>query len=376
MRTTLRLAAFMVVSLALVGKSAWAQTATNKAAPIIPKSFGATSIKALGATAATGASGALQRFRILTLPTKGTLLLGATPITGPTNIAIADQGNLRYDPDATASSANYSFTYQAEFANVVTGPATFSLPVSNADCGQNSAVDFSERTVGENWKAQTGVTIGNTTVSTSKYNSSVPGGQTNILEISNQPARLSTQGLVWQLDNEGVAGNNVATVELNFSRPVRNLAFSMEDIDISTLALGGSDFVDEVTFNAYTLNGTTPYQLAVADVALGSNNSNRLVAGTNTIQGITTNSGPDGTVVLTYPVGIAISRLEIIYRNTQTYVANNLRLQTIEQSLEVYLETERREKVPALVATLESETPALAAEIETLKKITPRPGLL
>jgi hypothetical protein len=53
-----------------------------------------------------------------------------------------------------------------------------------------------------------------------------------------------------------------------------------------------------------------------------------------------------------------------------------LRMLNIEQSLEVYLETERKEQVPALVATLEAETPALAAEVDALKKITPRPHLL
>lgn len=53
-----------------------------------------------------------------------------------------------------------------------------------------------------------------------------------------------------------------------------------------------------------------------------------------------------------------------------------LRMLTIEQSLEVYLETERREQVPALVSSLEAETPALAAEVDSLKKITPRPATL
>lgn len=53
-----------------------------------------------------------------------------------------------------------------------------------------------------------------------------------------------------------------------------------------------------------------------------------------------------------------------------------LRMLTIEQSLEVYLETERREQVPAVVASLEAETPALAAEVDSLKKTTPRPATL
>ncbi|MCX6954925.1 MAG: hypothetical protein NTV51_22440 [Verrucomicrobia bacterium] len=53
-----------------------------------------------------------------------------------------------------------------------------------------------------------------------------------------------------------------------------------------------------------------------------------------------------------------------------------LRMLNIEQSLEVYLETERREQVPALVKTLEAETPPLAAEVESLRKISPRPATL
>ena len=63
-------------------------------------------------------------------------------------------------------------------------------------------------------------------------------------------------------------------------------------------------------------------------------------------------------------------------RKLDELVWTYLRMLTIEQSLEVYLETERKEQVPAIVTTLENETPALAAEVESLKKITPRPQLL
>jgi len=45
-----------------------------------------------------------------------------------------------------------------------------------------------------------------------------------------------------------------------------------------------------------------------------------------------------------------------------------LRMLAIEQSLDVYLETERKERVPELVASLETETQSLAAEIEAAKK--------
>lgn len=44
-----------------------------------------------------------------------------------------------------------------------------------------------------------------------------------------------------------------------------------------------------------------------------------------------------------------------------------LRMLSVEQSLEVYLETERKEQVPAAVRTLETETQALAAEVAALQ---------
>lgn len=53
-----------------------------------------------------------------------------------------------------------------------------------------------------------------------------------------------------------------------------------------------------------------------------------------------------------------------------------LRMLSVEQSLEVYLETERKEQVPALVRTLESETQALAAEVEAAQKTAPPPATL
>lgn len=53
-----------------------------------------------------------------------------------------------------------------------------------------------------------------------------------------------------------------------------------------------------------------------------------------------------------------------------------LRMLSVEQSLDVYLETERKEQVPSLVRTLEGETQALAAEISALKQSLPASGPL
>ena len=53
-----------------------------------------------------------------------------------------------------------------------------------------------------------------------------------------------------------------------------------------------------------------------------------------------------------------------------------LRMLSVEQSLEVYLETERREQLPAAVRTLESETQTLATEVSALKQAKPIPATL
>lgn len=50
-----------------------------------------------------------------------------------------------------------------------------------------------------------------------------------------------------------------------------------------------------------------------------------------------------------------------------------LRMLSVEQTLEVYLEGERKEQVPQLTAQLESETQSLAAEVTTLRQKTPPP---
>jgi hypothetical protein len=53
-----------------------------------------------------------------------------------------------------------------------------------------------------------------------------------------------------------------------------------------------------------------------------------------------------------------------------------LRMLAIEQSLEVYLEIERKEQIPASVRALEAETQALASEINAMKKSATPPATL
>jgi hypothetical protein len=78
-------------------------------------------------------------------------------------------------------------------------------------------------------------------------------------------------------------------------------------------------------------------------------------------------SGTHGTTTLSLD-----TRRRKLEELTWTY----LRMLTIEQSLEVYLETERKEQVPALLDSIQKETQVLAAEVTTLKQKTPRPAVL
>lgn len=66
------------------------------------------------------------------------------------------------------------------------------------------------------------------------------------------------------------------------------------------------------------------------------------------------------------------TRREKLAELTWTY----LRMLSVEQTLEVYLETERREQVPAAVRTLESETKTLTAEITALNSSAPNAATL
>ena len=63
------------------------------------------------------------------------------------------------------------------------------------------------------------------------------------------------------------------------------------------------------------------------------------------------------------------SRLEKLDELLWTY----LRMLTAEQTLEVFLEGERREQIPQLVRSLDAEAETLAKEVTELKKVSPPP---
>jgi len=53
-----------------------------------------------------------------------------------------------------------------------------------------------------------------------------------------------------------------------------------------------------------------------------------------------------------------------------------LRMLSVEQTLEVYLETERKDRLPVVLAALETETEARATEVATLKKSGAKPAII
>ena len=64
-----------------------------------------------------------------------------------------------------------------------------------------------------------------------------------------------------------------------------------------------------------------------------------------------------------------VSRLEKLDELLWTF----LRMLTAEQSLEVFLESERKEQIPQLLQSLSNETDVLGREVAELKKVTPPP---
>lgn len=83
------------------------------------------------------------------------------------------------------------------------------------------------------------------------------------------------------------------------------------------------------------------------------------------------NASADATAGASAALNVSTRRQKLA-ELTWTY----LRMLSVEQTLEVYLETERREQVPAAVRTLEAETKTLTADITALKSGTPSSATL
>ncbi|WP_185816808.1 right-handed parallel beta-helix repeat-containing protein [Hymenobacter metallilatus] len=118
--------------------------------------------------------------------------------------------------------------------------------------------------------------------------------------------------------------NITSTANFYFNRPLKNFSFTMGDLDKGTVA-DGSAFVDDVTFNGYRPDGSI-VQLDPGDVSLAPNGNNffngnnRITGRTNPATGSGSTLGPDGNVTITFTD--AIVRLELVYKNLQTEIAD------------------------------------------------------
>ncbi len=95
----------------------------------IPSSAGATAIDPL---TATDADGSIASYTVVTLPTHGTLYLGASTVTEGQVLTPAEALTLKYDPDGTfTGNDTFKFTATDNLGAVDATPATVTIPVGN-----------------------------------------------------------------------------------------------------------------------------------------------------------------------------------------------------------------------------------------------------
>nr|GFB87779.1 hypothetical protein [Tanacetum cinerariifolium] len=248
---------------------------------------------------ATTGSTSPGSYRIVTLPGSGTLYVNGTAATANQVITLAQAAQLTY-----AAAAGYfgttSFTYApADAAGNALSYTTYVIPVTKASCGANNSVlDFSRRTVGEDWTNHASVAVNASNVTTGNYASSGTAANGNSFIIDNNTA-LPGPSLVWRQVNTGfdpATSPNTSTVTFTFDQPVTNLSLSIQDIDQNITATQA--FTDALTLDGYTsAASTTPITLAATNFALGNTNT---FSGNNTVTGTAnSNVDPASNIVVT-----------------------------------------------------------------------------
>ncbi|MFD2786249.1 NosD domain-containing protein [Hymenobacter rubripertinctus] len=283
-------------------------------------------LRDLAAWGFTDADGTISTFRFTQLPTAstGTLFVNNAPAVANQDYAVANSALLSFQPAAgySGTSAIASFTAKDNLG-ATSNVAQLGIPVNKATCGQASVFDFTLRPDGENWKTERTVTVPNSsvTINNANYSSSAAAAETSF--ITDRRAGSPGYALDWFTDYTSTA-NVTSTANFYFNRPLKNFSFTMGDLDKGTVA-DGSAFVDDVTFNGYRADGSI-VQLDAGDISLAPNGNNffngnnRITGQTNPATGSGSTVGPDGNVTITYTD--AIVRLELVYKNIQTEIAD------------------------------------------------------
>ncbi|MCA8833269.1 right-handed parallel beta-helix repeat-containing protein [Hymenobacter pini] len=288
-------------------------------------------LRDLAAWGFSNGDGTVSSFTFTRLPaaSTGTLYVDNAPAVANQSYPVANSSLLSFQPAAGYSGTSAIATFTAtNNLGATSAPARLGIPVNKATCGQASVFDFTTRPNNEDWKTNRSVTVTNSAVTISNnlngvsgYSSNAAAGETTL--TTDRRAGSPGYALDWFTDYTSTA-NTTSTANFYFSRPLKNFSFTMGDLDKGTAA-EGSAFVDDVTFNGYRADGTV-VQLDPGDVSLAPNGNNffngnnRITGRTNPATGSGSTVGPDGNVTITFTD--AIVRLELIYKNLQTEIAN------------------------------------------------------
>ena len=285
--------------------------------PILSNSAGQKAIPTLLAGSTSPSA-----YRIVTLPGSGTLYVNGTAATANQVITLAQAAQLTYVA-TTGYFGTTSFTYApADAASNALSYTTYAIPVTTAVCGNNnnSVLDFSQRTVGEDWMNHASVAVNASNVSSGNYTSTGATGGNSFLIDKN--ASLPGPSLTWRQVNTGsdpATVGNTSTVTFTFDQPVTNLSLSLQDIDSNITTTQA--FTDALTLDGYsTAASTTPIALTAANFALGNTNT---FSGSNTVTGTAnSNIDPASNVVVTFTS--PVQRLTLTFKNTAPYTSSTI----------------------------------------------------
>ncbi|WP_460500970.1 beta strand repeat-containing protein, partial [Hymenobacter agri] len=296
-----------------------APTAKPQTSQVLLSSFGAVTLSLpLVGTPDPATTNTVNGFIIRTLPagSAGVLALNGTPVAVNQVIATTDAANLTFDP-AAGYFGTAVFTYSArDNAGNIGAAAGYGIPVSNGLCSagaattQRSVLDFTSRTIGENFAATNSITVDGVTVTASPAAYPFTAGSNTQSSFDVQDLTgLPGKGIAWQ-ENYNTGSSKSSSVTFTFSKPVANFTMTMGDIDRNTTTNADQEYIDRVVFNGYDASGNL-ITLSSANVSTGVGNT---FSGGNAVTATAgSDSDPANNVTVTFPQ--SITRLTLTYSN-------------------------------------------------------------
>jgi uncharacterized repeat protein (TIGR01451 family) len=305
-------------SITIGGPSAKVQTSR-----ILLSSFATTTLSlplAGSVDPAFGATRTINGYVIRSLPTaaQGVLALAGTAVTVGQVITPANASSLTFDP-AAGFFGTAVFTYSArDNTGLVGAPAGYGIPVSNQSCntanGPVSVVDFTTRTIGEDFK-QANKTISvdgvNITFNPTSYpyqNAAASQSSLTVQDLVGLPGK----GLAW-LEDYTSGSTKSSSLTMAFSRPIANFTLTLGDMDRNFSTAANAEYIDRLIVSGYDAADNL-VALTAANVSTGTTTTyvgNNMILATNNTPG-----DPVDNVTVTIPQ--AISRVTLSYENQST----------------------------------------------------------